>query len=797
MILCQICHEDFQSTSNYINHLNTHNLENFSCSVLNCKRKFSYLESYKSHLMRHHSDKSDVSSSQTSNFDITNFSVTDLSVPNRFNTNTEHLVENTYDFENIVKRDILKLIVQVYNENSISRKKMLEILNLNFSIFKTHINHIFLKTNSNNDEISQYLQILHDSCTIGSEYLIFKELHAAGYLMYPVTHLIKSNIQLSNKNCEINTKQNKITIEMIDLLDLFSKLFTTTNMLNDIISNIEQLQNSRNLFVINYMQSNSWNRKLKQINPDDKTLVLPLFLYFDEFEPNNPLGSSSNKKKIGAVYVMLPCMPDYLQSHLSQIYLAMLFFTADKKKLYPNCNCRIFTPLIKQLNNLQNVGIFVNHPQYNKVLIVTALILGDNLGLNQILGFTESFNANFYCRFCRCNKNTTRDLCVQKDEFIRNKINYTQDVNLYNVKLTGIKETCIFNDIENFHVTDNFSVDIMHDILEGVAHYDLLRILKQFIYIDQFFDIKFFNNRISSLDLATSSNKPPEIKEETLLSGTKLRYSASEMCILVFHLNCLVGDMIPRDNKHWNLYLTLREILLILVTRKADESTSKLLESMISDHHDQFKKLFAEDLRPKFHFTTHYPYIMNNIGPLQNISSMRFEAKHQQFKEICRATKSRKKLLYTVCLKNQLKFSYLLLNYNAISEKYSKPIAKPAKSAHTDSDFKDKYKLSENSFLIINSIEFKGVTYKCGLVVTNQYYDDEIPFFLLIENIVQIKNEFIFCCQALDTITFDPHLELFLVKKTNKFGSLFFKELTNKKVYNLINFNNNLSVNNI
>jgi len=35
--------------------------------------------------------------------------------------------------------------------------------------------------------------------------------------------------------------------------------------------------------------------------------VLPLFMYFDDFESGNVLGSHSGIHKVGAVYVSIPC----------------------------------------------------------------------------------------------------------------------------------------------------------------------------------------------------------------------------------------------------------------------------------------------------------------------------------------------------------------------------------------------------------------------------------------------------------------------------------------------------------
>jgi hypothetical protein len=42
-----------------------------------------------------------------------------------------------------------------------------------------------------------------------------------------------------------------------------------------------------------------------------------------------------------------------------------------------------------------------------------------------------------------------------------------------NSKLTGIYEESIFNTVNLFHVVDNFSVDIMHDIYEDIGNYNI------------------------------------------------------------------------------------------------------------------------------------------------------------------------------------------------------------------------------------------------------------------------------------------------------------------------------------
>lgn len=43
--------------------------------------------------------------------------------------------------------------------------------------------------------------------------------------------------------------------------------------------------------------------------------------------------------------------------------------------------------------------------------------------------------------------------------------------------MTGIKKDCPFNALRYWHVTENYVVDVMHDVLEGIAQFELSFIL--------------------------------------------------------------------------------------------------------------------------------------------------------------------------------------------------------------------------------------------------------------------------------------------------------------------------------
>jgi len=54
-------------------------------------------------------------------------------------------------------------------------------------------------------------------------------------------------------------------------------------------------------------------------------IVFPLYFFYYNFEPNNPLSSKSDKSKIGAVYISIASVPVHISS-LDNIFLAQMFF---------------------------------------------------------------------------------------------------------------------------------------------------------------------------------------------------------------------------------------------------------------------------------------------------------------------------------------------------------------------------------------------------------------------------------------------------------------------------------------
>lgn len=101
------------------------------------------------------------------------------------------------------------------------------------------------------------------------------------------------------------------------------------------------------------IDGNFWKRIEKQFA---EKLVIPLLLYFDDFEINNPLGSHSGIHKIGAIYCTIPTIPDIYSSMLENIFLLQLHNEKDHLQLG---NKSIFSNIINEIIDLENNGLDV------------------------------------------------------------------------------------------------------------------------------------------------------------------------------------------------------------------------------------------------------------------------------------------------------------------------------------------------------------------------------------------------------------------------------------------------------
>ncbi|KYN30069.1 hypothetical protein ALC57_00474 [Trachymyrmex cornetzi] len=293
----------------------------------------------------------------------------------------------------------------------------------------------------------------------------------------------------------------------------------------------------------------------------------------------------------------------------------------------------------------------------------------------------------------------------------------------------------------------------MHDIYEGICRYELGSILNSFIK-NKFFSFEFLNERIKFFNYGMyERNTVPLIKADHI-KRCQIIMSAAEMACFVRYLGLIVGDKIPENNSAWQIFLLLKQIISIVTSPTIQESTPKLLKSLIEEHHSFYLEIFTnQTLKPKHHIITHYPEIIIRVGPLINISSMRFEAKHRDLKKNANVVQSRVNITFTLAKKNQLQLCEKFLSKRGFSDNIT---------------FGPCLEVNDTSAHYL-WIEINGIKYFSNrnpiLLIS---IDEPLPEFGLISSIICYEDERItFTLKKLFTIGYYSHVDAYEVTSDN------------------------------
>ena len=394
--------------------------------------------------------------------------------------------------------------------------------------------------------------------------------------------------------------------------------------------------------------------------------TLVLHLYIDGFETTNELGSHTQIHKLEGLYMVVRNFPNKYLSKLNSIFLVGLWYANDVKTYGYDA---LLKPVLSTLKKLEtDSGIVVDVRGEPKVVRgILSLFSADNLGLHSLFGYLESFAATKFCHICECTKDTAQDFFLEKCFVLRTRESYNDSVQqaiddpAYNPSLTGIKRGCCLNELQYFHVAENYGVDAMHDILEGVVPFELALVLESLVAA-KYFSLDELNAAIQFFDY---SNSDRNSKPSTLSSFTSIHLNAAEAMCLIRNLPLMIGSKIPREEPHWQLLTMLMGIMDIVFAPEITYGLTSYLSHLISDHHAHFKVLYPlKRLLPKHHFMIHYPSTMTRCGPPTAYWCMRFEGKHYFFKQLARATNCFKNICKSLAKRSQLSLASVVMNKN-------------------------------------------------------------------------------------------------------------------------------------
>lgn len=435
----------------------------------------------------------------------------------------------------------------------------------------------------------------------------------------------------------------------VPILKMIQKIFSHT----DILDKIKETKVAQNGVYVSH-QDGLYFKENTFLSSDE--FKITLILYIDDLEIANPLGTSRKIHKICSVYWMLADLPSKYRSALHVIQLAALCKVADIQTFGYE---KALGPLLRDLRTLEQDGIFIE--SIGKVVQGTVMcVVCDNLAAHELAGFSKSFRAEHFCRFCTATQVKLQTHEVASGEFsLRTKDSHNSDVHavMHGVSRSqnGVQADCVLRQqLEHFHTVTGFPPDALHDLLEGIVPTELALCIGEMIR-RKYFTLEYLNDRILSFPYQGTDKleKPHKIPQSFALKKS-IGGNGHENATLLRLLPLIIGNAVPEEDGIWTVLMDLKEVVELSLSSEFTEESIQYLQSKIQDHRQMLKEAFPDfKLRPKHHYIEHYPDLIRLFGPLVHLWTMRFEGKHSFFKRVVHDTQNFKNVLKTLADRHQ------------------------------------------------------------------------------------------------------------------------------------------------
>jgi len=175
------------------------------------------------------------------------------------------------------------------------------------------------------------------------------------------------------------------------------------------------------------------------------------------------------------------------------------------------------------------------------------------------------------------------------------------------------------------------------------------------------------------------------------------------------------NDIKDSNDPIWHSSLFLTEIVEIICAPIIHKFFLPYLQVIINEYLDFRTQIFKKNLRPKHHYISHYPYLIDQFGPLIKVWTLRFESKHTYFKRVIQNIKNFINVTQSLSIKHErlqclLRFGSDQRNLVDVHEQtifneelYSDAITNAIRCANIKFDIFE-----------CNKVIFKGTPYKIG-----------------------------------------------------------------------------------
>lgn len=486
--------------------------------------------------------------------------------------------------------------------------------------------------------------------------------------------------------------------------------------------------------------------------------AIQIQIYTDDFEPCNPLQSKAGVHKLTAVYFSIKNIPQKFRSKLNNIQLVCLCHSDDINKSTQADFNNIWEFVVADLKRLETEGILVASMTLKGSICWPSF---DNLGGNVSLGYAGGFSAEYYCRFCECNSTECGKLTQEVKTKIRTRENYASRLKTIEsldkieyAKTIGVKRHCFLNELNFFHITENISVDILHDLYEGAMPLLIGNIIEHMISckIAKKTDII---QMVANFDYGGKNKRnTPSI---LALSKHNLGQNGSQSRCLYIHFPIILNKFKNERNlcEIWKSWQALAHISQIVHSTEIYSKNLQELEDCVSSFLNSVKTNFKIKLTPKLHNLTHYARVIKSMGPVIHQNTIRYEGKHKTFKDMISRIQNFQNPCKVLAIRHQ---QHISISDFGIKDIVSCGTKHPLTINDCNED--------ENLIAILNSYDakihvtkylcFNEFKYKKGVFIMS---DDLFE----IKNVLIIKDEFHFYCDEYEIKEFDSFFHAYKI----------------------------------
>ena len=523
--------------------------------------------------------------------------------------------------------------------------------------------------------------------------------------------------------------------------------------------------------ISHFVQGKRW-RQIVEDNPGK--ILFPYQLYHDDYDTGNSQGYKRGKQAISVFNFLLPLLDENEISKLKYVIPACFVKKSISKKVRKSQICSELIELAKDMA-CNGIEIRINH-QNVTVFPILGLIIGDNLAQHELMDFTGSFSHRLMCRFCKMPADERKTVTKENEELLRKKTDYYTDAKDKN---SGVSCSSPFNEIPYFHVYDNFSVDLMHDVLEGIIVYGLQNATDTLIR-QGYFSVQQLKKYTDNFDYGEVDSRN-RLGKDNLDDEGKWRLNAHDSLILLKYFTLLVGKKVPANNSTLQYVIVLEDLVDLIMCHEFDEDKLEQLRQLIDKHgkmYQKFTKVVIDKtngaektvnvtMPPKFHLILHYIMCIIWSGPPINHWSMREEGQNRVYKTYSNVTSCKRNLAFSTAKKAQLMFADLIFKLNERPESFFTYTTRE-EFIKEDAEYSQQINFPiDEKYYRYNHVVYKGSIYKVTyyVMLNNDLFiisdiittkeEEEKNIYLILKRVDYKNSEKCYNCYVIDKPTED------------------------------------------